>query len=103
MKRSAVYLSILALGCGSALAIAQNAQGRDVSPPATTASAPDSSSTAASASAPATSSTKHQAMKECIARERANNTQMSKLDARKACKNEMMLQKQNQGTVSPQQ
>jgi hypothetical protein len=39
-----------------------------------------------------TAAQKHQAMKDCVARETSNNSSMSKTDARKACKSQMKAQ-----------
>jgi hypothetical protein len=45
-------------------------------------------------------STKHQAMKDCVARERASNSALSESDAKKACRDAMKAQKDNQNSES---
>jgi hypothetical protein len=41
------------------------------------------------------SSSKHEAMKDCVARERASNSTLSESDAKKACREAMKAQKDN--------
>lgn len=100
MKRASTAIISTLLACGG-VALAQT-YNQSSPPPATSQQAPSpgatqppsdsypsNSGTSSSSSGSMTMSQKHAAMKSCIAQQQANNSGMSKKDAKKACKEQM--------------
>lgn len=69
--------------------------------PGPTSSRPDTTGTPGSVSSKSGKSSK-QHMKECVARMRASNTDVSEADARKACREAIKAEKDNPHQESPQ-
>ena len=100
MKRtlaSLMFVGLLTAGAG-AYAQDQSANQPPPPPPAGTQSSTTTTTTTSSANM----STKHKALKDCIAREQADNTSMSKSDAKKACHDAMKSQKDAQRNAESQ-
>lgn len=95
MKRACTAMISTLLACGG-VALAQSYN--QAPPPPTSQQAPSpgapqpSDSSSGSSSGSMTMSQKHAAMKSCIAQQQANNSGMSKKDAKKACKEQMKEQ-----------
>jgi hypothetical protein len=87
MKRTVASILFVGLMFSGAQAFAQEQHSMSTDPPSNQPSSQTNS--------PSTSA-KHQAMKDCMARQKANNSGMSKADMKKACKDEMKMQKDNQ-------
>ena len=99
MKRVSTALISALLACGG-VALAQTYNQAPTPPrsnqtPSPSASQPTGESSGAGSSSSSGSmsmSQKHAAMKSCIAQQQANNSGMSKKDAKKACKEQMKSQ-----------
>jgi hypothetical protein len=99
MKRISTAMISILLACGG-VALAQTYS--QSAPPPTSQQAPpadspqapsdNSSSSSSSGSSSMSMSQKHEAMKECVAQQQANNSGMSKKDAKKACKAQLKSQ-----------
>jgi hypothetical protein len=97
MKRTLASLMFVGLISTGAAAYAQDRMGQDPAQRPSTedqysSMAPNQSTTTASTS----KSSKHEAMKDCVAREQADNSTMSKSDARKACHDALKAQRDAQ-------
>jgi ABC-type glycerol-3-phosphate transport system substrate-binding protein len=99
MKRTVASLMFVGLLTAGAAAFAQDQSAAQPPPPMPT-------NTQSSTTTTTTSSTnmpsKHEVMKDCIAREQADNTSMSKSDAKKACHDAMKAQKDTQQNAGSQ-
>ena len=97
-------MTLIALLCVGAtgLAVAQTSPSQENTSPSTSSQSPpkEAPTTSSSASTPSSASSPHQRqamakesnkkmMKDCIAKQRAQNSSMSKSDAKKACETEM--------------
>ena len=96
-------IALIALAClgATGLAVAQTSPSQD-----TTSPPKEAPTTSSSTSNPSSASSPHQRqamgkepnaqmMKDCIAKQRAQDSSMSKSDAKKACKEEMKEEKSN--------
>jgi hypothetical protein len=61
--------------------------------------APNQTTTTSTTTTTSGSSTKHEAMKDCVAREQAGNSSLSKSDAKKACHDAFKAQKDAQSST----
>ena len=96
MNRVSTAIALVLLGASSVVA-AQSYQ-QTPSTPANGASAGsmntppssgDTGSNSSNSSSSSSASTHHQQMKDCIAQQQANNSGMTKAQAKKACKNQL--------------
>jgi hypothetical protein len=84
MKRTIGSVLFVGLLCAGAQAFAQDANQPDTQ-----------TQTSADTSATTHMSAQHQRMKDCIAKEQADNSSLSAADAKKACKAQAKAQKSN--------
>lgn len=98
IKRASTAMISILLACGG-VALAQTYSQptpppSSQQPPAESSQAPSGSSSGSSSSGSSSMSMsqKHEALKECVAQQQANNSGMSKKDAKKACKAQMKSQ-----------
>jgi hypothetical protein len=96
-------IAVIAFVClgATGVAVAQTTPSEDTTSPSTQRQTPkEAPTTSSSASSPASASSPHQRqatgkesnskmMKDCVAKQRAQNSSMSKSDAKKACEEEM--------------
>jgi len=101
-------IALIALAClgATGLAVAQTSPSQDTTSPSTSSQPKEAPTTSSSTSSPSSASSPHQRqamgkepnaqmMKDCIAKQRAQDSSMSKSDAKKACKEEMKEEKSN--------
>ena len=104
MKRTVASLMFVGLICGGTAAYAQ-----DMAPQSSSQQGysqqqmtPNQTTTTSTTTTTSSSSTKHEAMKDCVAREQAGNSSMSKDDAKKACHDAFKAQKDAQSASGNQ-
>jgi hypothetical protein len=100
MKRTVASLMFVGLiSAGSAFAQDTMPRSSAQEPYSQQQMAPNQSTTTSTTTTTSSSSTKHEAMKDCVAREQAGNTSMSKTDAKKACHDAFKAQKDAQSST----
>ena len=89
-------VGLLTAGAGAFAQEAPQSQDQYTRPSPNQSTSPSSTETTTPSGGP--TSSKHQAMKDCVARERASDSTLSESDAKKACRDAMKAQKDNRNS-----